>query len=105
MMTKEVPMKKTVKIAEIVDYANGYLCAAGPSREARHAIINMVEHALHAASAYDGYRYLVSGEVPEGFEPGMRVKRSQNPTEPWSPEFEFPDDSRRHYTLRLSLRS
>lgn len=96
-------MKKTVKIAEIVDYANGYLCAAGPSREARHAIINMVEHALHAASAYDGYRYLVSGEVPEGFEPGMRLKPSQKPT--WSPEFEFPDDSRRHYNLRLSLRS
>jgi hypothetical protein len=104
MMTKEVPMKKTVKIAEIVDYANGYLCAAGPSREARHAIINMVEHALHAASAYDGYRYLVSGEVPEGYEPGMRVKRSQDPSAP--PEYEFVfDDSRRHYNLRLSLRS
>ena len=94
-------MKKTVKIAEIVDYANGYLCAAGPSREARHAIINMVEHALHAASAYDGYRYLVSGEVPEGFEPGMRVR----PGGRGANDLEFPDDSRRHYTLRLSLRS
>ena len=103
MMTKEVPMKKTVKIAEIVDYANGYLCAAGPSREARHAIINMVEHALHAASAYDGFRYLVARDLPEGFEPGMRVKRGQELN--MFPEFEFPDDSRRYYTLRLSLRS
>jgi len=100
-------MKKTVKIAEIVDYANGYLCAAGPSREARHAIINMVEHALHAASAYDGYRYLVPGEVPEGFEPGMRPKavqmlrEHQSSLTSWHTDYEFPDDSRRHYFLRL----
>jgi hypothetical protein len=103
MMTKEVPMKKTVKIAEIVDYANGFLSApTNESREAREAIIRMVENCLMKANAWSGYRYLTEQDLPKGIEPGMRPKAVQTS---WHTDYEFPDTTRRHYFLRLSLRS
>ena len=96
-------MKKTVKIADIVDYANEFLSSStNGNREAREAIICMVENCLMKANAWSGYRYLTEEDLPKGIEPGVRPKAVQTSRRA---DYEYPDDSRRHYTLRLSLRS
>ena len=99
MMIDEVTMtrvraRKTVEINKLLDYANGFLCAKGGSREGRYAIICMIEHALFAADRYRGFIYLGEDEVASTEKPGIRWEKYDLDR---TARFDDTDNTRRRY--------
>ena len=88
--------RKTVKIEDLLAYANGFLCARGGTPESRYAIICMIEHALNLSNRYRGYCYLSEDEVHHECKPGIRWKE-YHPNEFTDTRFRDTDNTRRRY--------
>ena len=60
-------------VTKIVAEANEMLKVSLCSEDRRQGQIDIVEHMLHSAKMYKGFRYLMVNEVPEGCLPGIVV--------------------------------
>ena len=98
-------MRKSVKIVDLLDYANSVMrhSTNGGDREDgermrgyRRGVATMIEHALMECDAYAGYGYLTREQVPNGCEPGIERREGR--------VADFPDPTRRVYYLHPRLR-
>jgi hypothetical protein len=64
-------MRKTIPIVSMVDIANEMLAKSRINKEERQALCRYLTTVLMANGCYQGFRYLIDTEVPEGFEPGI----------------------------------
>jgi hypothetical protein len=56
--------RKTIDVREFVEANNRFLAAPSSLASERKGVAIAVEHALHMANAYNGYRYLESEYLP-----------------------------------------
>jgi len=82
--------RKTVEIAPMLDYANGYLAAKGGTPEAREAIICFIEMLLFKADRYRGFSYLTQDRLDPTDLPGIRWEEGVG-------RFDNADKTRRFY--------
>ena len=69
--------RKTVPVVDLVEQANLMLKVSTCEPAVRQGIINFIEHFLHETGNYQGFRYLMEDEVPEGEKPGVRYGRDE----------------------------
>lgn len=63
--------RKTVRVEELVKEANMMLKHSTCSSDVRQGVINFLESFLHDTGNYQGFRYLLQDEVPQGEKPGV----------------------------------
>ena len=64
--------RKTFNVDTFKDQINTILAGSVISADRREGFIAALELVLHETDNYRGYRYLLSSEVPEGHQPGIR---------------------------------
>lgn len=64
--------RKTFNVDTFKDQINKVLAASVVTSDRREGFIAALELVLHDTGNYRGYRYLLSSEVPEGHQPGIR---------------------------------
>ena len=64
--------RKTFSVDTFKDQINNILAVSVVSADRREGMIVALEYVLHETGNYRGYRYLLSSEVPEGHQPGIR---------------------------------
>lgn len=64
--------RKTFSVDTFKDQINNTLAFSLVSADRREGVIVALEYVLHETGNYRGYRYLLSSEVPEGHQPGIR---------------------------------
>ena len=86
-------MKKTFKVADLVEIVNGRNKFFGGDKGTRRGANSLLESVLHSTDNYAGFRYLCSNELPEGVEPGIIYGKNDEGNV-------FPDQSRVHYYIK-----
>ena len=84
--------RKTIDIVTLVDDVNYMLMTSRCDPAIRRGMTVVLERMLHETNNYDGFRYLRSDEVPEGFKPGIDPSMPHD-----NPDARYPDESRRQY--------
>lgn len=97
-------MRKTVKIAELIEETNKTLRTSTFSLEQRAALCTFVETILFNSDCYDGFGYLGPNEVPQGCKPGINLDDDGLPSNSYSERFKDTDQYRRFYYLSYKLR-
>lgn len=64
--------RKTFSVDTFKDQINNILAVSRLSSDRREGFIAALEYVLQETGNYRGYRYLLSSEVPEGHQPGIR---------------------------------
>lgn len=83
--------RKSIEIKTLVDKVNHMNRESTCESLIRTGWNELLEDALHAIGAYEGYTYLTDKEVPLNHKPGVIKTDSGNI---------FPDETRRHYFLK-----
>ena len=84
--------RKTLNVSTLVEEVNTMLRESTCSKDARLGMCAVLERMLHETGNYDGFRYLMRDEIPEGHKPGIDLSISYE-----DPDNRYPDDSRRQY--------
>ena len=83
--------RKTIDVEFVVEQANAFLRTSANERgDARRAIMTIAETVLHDTGNYRGFRYLRTGDVPEGHSIGIIF-------DPDDGNHEYPDVTRVQY--------
>ena len=64
-------MAKTIKVEKVRTQINSMIAGSTCSPDGRQGMIQVLESILHESGNYNGFRYLLSDEVPAGELPGM----------------------------------
>lgn len=89
-------MRKTVKIRDVVDVANGMLLDLPDSDVAgRVAICSMLERILHDTGTYSGFQYLDANDMKQSANGTTRGVNEQNEDGTW--DFDNTDRTRVNY--------
>lgn len=89
--------RRTIEIGVLIARVNYQNITGHHSPDYRQGANDLLEHILHAANSYAGYRYLNESCVPAGHKPGVVL----GVTETCS----FPDETRRAYFPREKYRA
>lgn len=93
--------RRTIQVTKLVDMANHMLLNSKDElREQRLGMCCFIEQVLHETGRYDGFRYLRSHDM-ETSEQGKSLGIIFDPVDL---NHQYPDDSRRQYSLKLSKR-
>lgn len=89
--------RKTFNVDTFKDQINKVLAASVVSADRREGMIVALEYVLHETGNYRGYRYLLSSEVPEGHQPGIRIPGIRYDVNSEVHSFDDCDSTRRSY--------
>lgn len=67
--------KKTVKVVEILDWANSILANPNFSAEFKGGVISTLEKVLHSSGNYHGFKY---NEMYDSFDPEFDIGGTKN---------------------------
>jgi hypothetical protein len=67
--------KKTIDVKHLVDYVNEWLSNSEVSQDYKEALVDTIDHVLHACNAYRGFKYNNNVDVnSESFISGADTK-------------------------------
>ena len=93
--------KKTIKVEELKTIINGFLKDSQCSPDVRSGMITILEEVLFSTGNYNGYRHLLSDDVPAGQLPGINYEKTEsglyNPCADYVERFKNTDATRVNY--------
>ena len=84
-------MAKTIKVEKIRTQINSMIARSTCSPDGRQGMIQVLESLLHESGHYNGFRYLLSDEIPAGELPGINNHISDDVTHDELSEARFKD--------------